>query len=94
MYRRPIYHLFSHCSEGAQVVILTADPNTGELTQKVVSADEINAVVEQNQVELQDSSQEEAQQFQIVEGDEQQADGITAEQVELTEEQLISSHDA
>lgn len=80
-------------SGATQVVILTADPNTGELTEKVVSADEINAVVEQNQVESQDSSQEDVQQqFRIVEDDGQEANtGISGQHVELTQEQLMSS---
>ena len=51
------------------MVILTADPNTGELTQKVVSADEINAVVKQNEVDSQEPSQEDVEQFHIVEGE-------------------------
>ncbi|XP_067936939.1 GA-binding protein alpha chain-like [Watersipora subatra] len=79
--------------EGTQVVILTADPTTGQLTQKVVSADEINAVVEQNRAEVQDSSQDEVGEFQIVEAEEEQTSAeITGEHVELAEEELISTH--
>jgi len=77
-------------SDAGNVVILTQDPTTGELTQKVVSADEIDAVVKQHQKDNEVSAED--TQFQIVEGEDQQ---VTAEldtaRVNLSEEQLMSS---
>lgn len=61
-------------------MILSEDPNTGEITQEIVSAEQLQ--------QLQQQAEENAQQVAAEEG--QVAEGNT-DQVELTDDQLITS---
>lgn len=63
----------------ANVVILSEDPNTGEITQEIVSAEQLNAVVEQQQLQAEEEATQDVSQ------------AVDTEQVELPEDQLISS---
>lgn len=61
------------------MVILSEDPNTGEITQEIVSAEQLNAVVEQQQLQAEEEATQDVSQ------------AVDTEQVELPEDQLISS---
>ena len=72
--------LLSHRDATANVVILSEDPNTGEITQEIVSAEQLQ--------QLQQQAEENAQQSVT---EDSQVSEVSTDHVELTDDQLISS---
>ena len=70
----------SHRDATANVVILSEDPNTGEITQEIVSAEQLQ--------QLQQQAEENAQQSVT---EDSQVSEVSTDHVELTDDQLISS---
>ena len=70
----------SHRDATANVVILSEDPNTGEITQEIVSAEQLQ--------QLQQQAEENAQQSVA---EDSQVSEVSTDHVELTDDQLISS---
>ena len=71
----------SHRDATANVVILSEDPNTGEITQEIVSAEQLQ--------QLQQQAEENAQQSVT---EDSQVSEVSTDHAELTDDQLISSH--
>ena len=69
-----------HRDATANVVILSEDPNTGEITQEIVSAEQLQ--------QLQQQAEENAQQSVA---EDSQVSEVSTDHVELTDDQLISS---
>ena len=69
-----------HRDATANVVILSEDPNTGEITQEIVSAEQLQ--------QLQQQAEENAQQSVT---EDSQVSEVSTDHVELTDDQLISS---
>lgn len=77
---RPNMIFLSHRDATANVVILSEDPNTGEITQEIVSAEQLQ--------QLQQQAEENAQQSVT---EDSQVSEVSTDHVELTDDQLISS---